>query len=301
MSDRKNCYYDVLGPADRIYTQHFRSDGFRQDWLHFHSKYELTFVPSGIVELNDAGVVSKVAKPHIRLHKPFCFHTANADPAAVYECFVFYFSEESIKKIGLTFDLPRLFSDSLRVIELDDDQLECAKAFSSMVLLNVSEKLLGLGLSGLLTLAEEGMARGQKPGSGRADDTDYILGVLSYINANISSKITSAELAKLAFVSEQKLCADFKKRMNETLHHYIVSAKISNTAMLIAKGKTPLAASVECGFSDETHFAKTFKNRMGMTPYQFSKTVGRSLEYPEDFDSKDTKVSNNPPPILVKL
>lgn len=300
MSERKNCYYDVLGPSDRIYTQHFRSDGFRQDWLHFHSKYELTFVPAGIVELNDAGVISKVSRPHIRLHKPFCFHTANAEPAAVYECFVFYFSEESIKKIGLFFDLPKLFSESMQVIELDDEQLDCAKAFASMVLLNVSDKLLGLGLAGLLTMAEEGLAKSRSHSSDRPDDTDYILNVLTYINENISSKITSAELAKLTFVSEQKLCSDFKRRMNETLHHYIVSAKISNAAMLIAKGKAPLAASIELGFSDETHFAKTFKNRMGMTPYQFSKTVGRSLEYPEDFDSKNTKVSNNPPPILVK-
>ena len=55
MSGRKNCYYDVLGRNDLVYTQHFVTDGFVQDWLHFHSRYELSFVLSGEVELNDGG------------------------------------------------------------------------------------------------------------------------------------------------------------------------------------------------------------------------------------------------------
>lgn len=85
---RKNCYYDVVGDPGKIYTQHFISDGYTQDWLHFHSRYELTIVVSGKTELNDNGVRYRIDEPHIRLHKPFAFHTANAESGTTYECFV---------------------------------------------------------------------------------------------------------------------------------------------------------------------------------------------------------------------
>ena len=48
---RKILFYDVSGRSDDIYLQHFVSDGFSQDWLHFHSKYELSLVLDGKVEI----------------------------------------------------------------------------------------------------------------------------------------------------------------------------------------------------------------------------------------------------------
>ena len=294
----KNCYYDVLGRNDLIYTQHFISDGFSQDWLHFHSRYELTFVLSGDTEINDNGVRYHITKPHIRLHKPFAFHTANAMTGTTYECFVFYFTEESLSRFGQSVDLVGLFSDSVHVIPLDGAELECAKSLSSLVLLDVSDEMRALVLKGMLTLAKEnGRSTILRPES---NELGYIRDVLAAIDLEFTTKLTSAELAKRFFVSEQKLAADFKSAMNETLHHYIVSSRVSHAAMLIAKGSSPLSAALECGFIDDTHFAKTFKERMGITPAKFAKTFGKSLEFPEDFDSKNTVISLTPPPDLYE-
>ncbi len=295
LSEKKNCFYDILGSPDRVYTQHFKTDGFVQDWLHFHSKYELTLVVSGNVEINDNGAIIATERPHIRLHRPYTFHTANAKAGVTYECFVFYFTEESLKNVSCETHLRDLFTDSLQIIELDADQLEAARTLASMVMLDISDRLLAVTLGGLLTIAEENLQLGKIKRADKLSDTSYIGDVLEYINKNIGEKISVSELSKQFFVSEQKLSSDFKRRIKETLHHYIVSARVSHSAMLIAKGVPPLTAALECGFSDETHFAKTFKSRMGMTPYQFSKSTGKSLEYPEDFDPKNTTITNNPP------
>lgn len=290
---RKNCYYDVVGDPGKIYTQHFVSDGYTQDWLHFHSRYELTFVASGKTELNDNGVRYRTDEPHIRLHKPFAFHTANAESGTTYECFVFYFTEASLSRFGQAVDLVELYSENMRVLPLEGDRLECAKSLASLLLLDISDEMLALALKGLLTLVMEGGIIALRPGSG---DLGYIKDVLACVSSEFSEKLTAAGLAKRFFVSEQKLSADFKAAMNETLHHYIVSARVSNAAMMIAKGSSPVSAALECGFIDETHFSKTFKDRMGMTPTKFSKTFGKSLEYPEDFDPKNTVISSDPPP-----
>ena len=289
MEKPQNCYYyDVVGPADRIYIQHFKTNGFVQDGLHFHSKYELSLVLSGDVEVISGKTAYVSSKPHLRLHRPFEFHTANAKPGLPYDCFVFYFTAESLQIAGQSFDLHSLFRDGLTMTELDGDNLECARALSSIVLLDIDDKMRGITLAGLLSLTERCIRRSGSITS--SNQLGYIGSVLEYIESHLTENISAEELAKSCFVSEQKLCADFKAHMNETLHQYIVSARITRAAMMIAKGISPAAASAECGFSDETHFQKTFKKRMGMTPRIFSKTVGKVLEFPQDFDEKNTKV-----------
>lgn len=299
MIKSKNCYYDVVGPNDKIYTQHFVTDGFLQDWLHFHSKYELTLTLSGDVDIIAGGREYKTSKPNIRLHKPYSFHTANAMPGHTYECFVFYFTEESLKKSNGNFDIRKLFEKDIFLTELSGDKLECAKLFANTFLLDLNDNIKAVSLMGLLHIANENMS--SLSALSVPNELGYIKAVLSEIDNNLSEKLTASYLAKKAFVSEQKLCADFKSVMNETLHHYIVSAKTAHAAMLIAKGVSVTSAALECGFVDDTHFSKTFKSRMGMTPNKFSKTVGKSLEYPEDFDSKNTTVSFDPPPIFINV
>lgn len=55
MEVKKTIFYDVSGRDDEIYMQHFKSDGFVQDWLHFHVKYELTLVLCGQLGNNQRG------------------------------------------------------------------------------------------------------------------------------------------------------------------------------------------------------------------------------------------------------
>ena len=289
MEDKKTIFYDVSGRDDDIYMQHFRSDGFVQDWLHFHVKYELTLVLQGSSEIISEGRIYTCTKPHFRLHRPFSFHTANAHKGVPYDCYVFYFTEAALGRLIGQVDLRRLFRDDITIIELDGDMLECARSLAEITLLETCDDMRKIVLSGMLTLAESGLEL-----NGRLSSTSQSLGylsdVLAHINEHYAEKITSAELSKKYYVSEQKLNMDFKRLLGDTLHHYHMTVRISQCAMLIARGTPPLAASVDCGFVDECHFSKTFKSRIGLTPYQFSKQVASQIEYNGDYDEKDTKI-----------
>lgn len=289
MNDKKTIFYDVSGRDDEIYMQHFKSDGFVQDWLHFHVKYELTLVLEGSSEIISEGRVYSCSKPHLRLHRPFSFHTANAVKGATYDCYVFYFTEETIKEIGNTIDVRRLFRDDIAIIELDSDMLECARMLAGITLLETCDEMRRIVLSGMLTLAETGINNNGKI-KNTSQPLGYLTDVLAFINEHYAEKITSAELAKKYYISEQKLNMDFKRLLGDTLHHYHMTVRISQCAMMIARGKTPLSASVDCGFVDECHFSKTFKSRIGMTPYQFSKQVASQIEYNGDYDEKNTQI-----------
>lgn len=289
MEVKKTIFYDVSGRDDEIYMQHFKSDGFVQDWLHFHVKYELTLVLCGNSEIISEGRVYACQKPHFRLHKPFSFHTANAHKGTTYDCYVFYFTEAALSSPIRKADLRRLFRDDISIIELDGDTLECARALAEITLLETCDGMRKIVLSGMLTLAEDRLEQNCRLSS-TSQPLGYLSDVLTYINEHFAEKITSAELARKYYVSEQKLNMDFKRLLGDTLHHYHMTVRISQCAMLIARGMPPLAASVECGFVDECHFSKTFKSRIGLTPYQFSKQVASQIEYHGDYDEKDTKI-----------
>lgn len=66
------------------------------------------------------------------------------------------------------------------------------------------------------------------------------------------------------------------------MRYCLISVKVSKAADMIARGVSPVIASAECGFTDESHFSKTFKSRTGMTPFQFRKNIICKFGYSKD-------------------
>ncbi len=282
MMDNGIFYYDVFGLEEKIYAALNSSYGYDQKFQHFHGKYELTLVLSeGETRVNCGGHSYLFNGPHIRLHKPYSFHIAYADKTQLYERYVFYFSEKSVDFACGLVDVKRLFSEDYAIVPLGGEALECARHLSAVVLQEkIDRAMQRMALAGLLALAAH--YRGTSTDAYRESSCDYLGEVLSYIDEHYADRLTAGEIARQFYVSEQKLNADFKEYMRETLHHYIVSVKVSKAAGMIALGKSPLDAAVSCGFSDESHFSKTFKSRIGLTPYQFNRILIKQIDYNTD-------------------
>lgn len=273
MNENKLLYYDIYGKTNGIYASHHRTYGFTQPYEHFHSKYELNFVVSSIpTSVKTFGRIYSFDKPHIRLHKPFSFHKASVDDIYEYERYVVYFEAQNIDFAAGIIDLNKLYSEDFTIAPLENESLEVACSLAKVLLQDIDANVKNFALAGLLTLASRYRV---VPSSTVSTFTElnYISKVNEYIGQHYNERLTAAELSKRFYVSEQKLSADFKAVMNETLHQYIVGVRISKSAGLIAQGMAPLEAAIECGFIDESHFAKTFKSRLGITPRQFKRQL----------------------------
>jgi AraC-like DNA-binding protein len=283
MREEKLLYHDIFGPEDKIYISHNITRGYAQNYRHFHSKYELTIVTStnGNSIFSD-GRTYCCHKPHIRLHKPFSFHISSVADDEIYERYVIYFTEKSIEALSGLIDIKQLYCENFSFAPLDSEALLCARHLAEAVLHgNMYANMQQAAFAGLLTLA---MKFRIKPVNYAVNEESYIVKVLDYIDKNLSQKkfdktLTAEEISKQFYISAQKLCADFKSYMNETLHHYLVSQKVAIAARLIARGCSPNIAAFESGFVDESHFSKTFKSRIGLTPYQFKKRLISEIEY----------------------
>jgi len=77
------------------------------------------------------------------------------------------------------------------------------------------------------------------------------------------------DLSELAGISKFSLIRSFRKIYDLTPHQFLVNARINLARSMLRKDRSVAEVAVECGFSDQSHFVKSFKLYYGMTPIEY--------------------------------
>lgn len=82
----------------------------------------------------------------------------------------------------------------------------------------------------------------------------------------LSHKLTIAELAQHACLSESRLMHLFSKQIGIPLRRYSLWLRVLTAMRLIAEGKQSLTeAAYSAGFSDSAHLSRTYRSMFGLT------------------------------------
>lgn len=88
-----------------------------------------------------------------------------------------------------------------------------------------------------------------------------------YIDNNYYKKITIEEISEHVFMSTSYLCYLFKTKLNCTVNDYITRVRIEKSIELMKKRELSVGEIMnKVGFSSQSHFTKTFKKVIGVTP-----------------------------------
>lgn len=98
---------------------------------------------------------------------------------------------------------------------------------------------------------------------------------VSYIDRNLHSKITLAELSAECGLSKGYLSQLFKKTTGNTLTEYIKKRRLSSAKMLLDSGTTLSDAAYGLGFCSESYFISCFKKEYGITPKEYVASKGK--------------------------
>jgi AraC family transcriptional regulator len=94
--------------------------------------------------------------------------------------------------------------------------------------------------------------------------------VREYIEHNLANNISLTALAEVAGLSLYHFAKAFKQSTGATPHQYLLTRKIDRAKELLNDPKrSVLEASARTGFVDQSHFTKTFRRLVGVTPTEF--------------------------------
>jgi AraC-like DNA-binding protein len=80
-------------------------------------------------------------------------------------------------------------------------------------------------------------------------------------------------LAQQAGISRFHLLRSFKKRYGLPPHAYQVALRVAKAQQLLRRGFALAEVAAECGFTDQSHFTRHFKQALGVPPGRFARDI----------------------------
>ena len=97
--------------------------------------------------------------------------------------------------------------------------------------------------------------------------------VFLFIQAHLTEELTLERLEKEFFVSREHIAREFKRQTGQTVHRYIVKARLDRCCILIEQGLPITEVYKTSGFGGYNHFFRAFKKEYGMTPKEYFSTT----------------------------
>ncbi len=104
-------------------------------------------------------------------------------------------------------------------------------------------------------------------------NTDLLSDIFVRINEDYKNLASATDLATALSYSPNYISEYFKKKMNMSLHEFLIFKKLSVAITKMSEGMNVTDAAYESGFSSTSHFIEIFKRHYYLTPKQFFKKI----------------------------
>lgn len=115
----------------------------------------------------------------------------------------------------------------------------------------------------------------------RGDNRLALDQVFRYIHTHLTEEITLETLEREFFVSRHHLIREFKRRTGQTVHRYIVKARLDLCREYLSQGYSINEVYRMGGFGGYNHFFRAFKQTYGMTPGEYRNSLNTPPADPE--------------------
>jgi AraC family transcriptional regulator len=96
---------------------------------------------------------------------------------------------------------------------------------------------------------------------------------VEYIQAHLGEDLSLSAIANELGMSQYYFCRLFKKSTGVSPHQYLIQQRVEKAKHLLKQSeRTITSVAMDCGFANQSHFAKCFHQCTGMNPKQFCKT-----------------------------
>jgi AraC family transcriptional regulator len=90
---------------------------------------------------------------------------------------------------------------------------------------------------------------------------------LEYIHAHLNQDIKLADLAGYVGMSQYYFVRLFKQSMGIAPYQYVIQQRVEKAKQLLKQGRVTITdIALQCGFANQSHFTKHFRQLTGVTP-----------------------------------
>ena len=149
--------------------------------------------------------------------------------------------------------------DAEEALTLSESYIQkCELSQSSAAVINLNYRMI-------LDYAErmETLNYGGKP-------SPLVTEIIGYVRRHLSEFVTVEDLARHLCKGRSRLSTDFKKETGENLSEFILKLKIDEAKRLLRyTDKSSVDIAFYLGFSSQSHFSRTFKKYVDLTPNEY--------------------------------
>ncbi|WP_292699483.1 MULTISPECIES: AraC family transcriptional regulator [unclassified Nostoc] len=93
---------------------------------------------------------------------------------------------------------------------------------------------------------------------------------VEYIQAHLSEDLSLSAIANELGMSRYYFCHLFKRSTGISPHQYLIQQRVEWAKHLLKRSELTITViALECGFANQSHFAKCFRKHTGMNPKKF--------------------------------
>jgi len=101
-------------------------------------------------------------------------------------------------------------------------------------------------------------------------DPKHLRLVKDYIEANLASTLSLADMARQCNLSPNHFSRLFKRATDLTPYQYVLRRRMERAQRLLSETDLPIAQiALDCGFGNQVHLTQTFKRFIGLSPASF--------------------------------
>lgn len=254
----------------------------RHELPHLHDAYEIMLILSHGVSCRLQSETIAVPFGSLLLFNSADLHGIFTPDDVPVLRYVIYFQSEFIAHFSTAHtQLLECFyfrpDDHSQLLPLTDAQLEqCTALLNALITANNEhpdvyghDLQLQMRLASLLIFVNS-LYRTRHPFAAAPTEQTQFYDVMRYIHAHLCEKLTLATLSSQFFIPERDLSRLFHASLGISLGEYVVKCRLARATDALSQGMRVEEVCEKVGFQNLSHFSRTFKQHIGLSPKQYA-------------------------------